>query len=75
MNVLSTLELLNKDTNEFIEEYDRIKNVLLWALNKQSPKKPLLKKGKYICLNCSGLLGDKSNFAYCPFCGQFIDWR
>ena len=57
------------------------------ALEKQIPKKPVIRKGEaysiyYDCPKCKGYLvslldgnwcaGNRYN--YCPFCGQVLDW-
>lgn len=66
------------------EKEDCAYYVAISALEKQIPKKPRLSKGcnwSYRCPSCGNLLfwtDEPKNhgikYAYCPDCGQHIDW-
>lgn len=60
---------------------DFVINKAIAALEKQIPKKPIkLEDGYYYCEHCGeykSLMffgGSKKRFAYCPICGQALDW-
>lgn len=65
---------------EFSEKYEKMLNRVRYSLSKQVPTKPVFHKGKcgsrynyYTCGHCG--FGVRSEiYAFCPNCGQQIDW-
>ena len=68
---------LSRDRCEGFDCYDNSVKVIADALEKQIPKKPIMRKDVaetyYICPECEWGV-DKFDDNYCSDCGQKLDW-
>ena len=67
----------DKDMSEHPEKYERALQIAREVFLKQTPVKPCINEGEYICSVCEKLehstLGKGDE--YCWHCGQKIDWE
>ena len=67
----------DKDMSEHPEKYERALQIAREVFHKQTPVKPCINEGEYICSVCEKLehstLGKGDE--YCWHCGQKIDWE
>lgn len=48
------------------------REMAIYALEKQIPKKPIINERKIQCIN--GHNQPTQHYKYCPMCGQLMDW-
>ena len=56
------------------EEMREVRNIAIEALEKQLPKKPILKRNAYGGISVCPTCGASDYGKYCRQCGQKLDW-
>ena len=68
---IAILESQEPEDEEYYLQLEHEKMVLD-ALEKQIPKKPIISRRKIQCVN--GHNQPTQHYKYCPMCGQLMDW-
>ena len=75
-NLIELCLYYDKQMSEYPERYDMALQIARDAFHKQTPVKPCVDEGEYVCSVCDKLehstLGKGDE--YCWHCGQKIDW-
>lgn len=80
MTVEETITLVKEcGFNVETTKHSECEKVVLNALEKQIPKKPLDIEGDYTalygsCPNCKNIVCDNEDYKFCNECGQALDW-
>ena len=76
-NLIELCLYYDKQMSEYPERYDMALQIARDAFHKQTPVKPCVDEGEYVCSVCDTLehstLGKGDE--YCWHCGQKIDWE
>ena len=76
MTIEEAVKILKENKErQLATDYCRIKDMAIFALEKQIAKKPLKQNGYIECPFCmTDIKEDKGN-SWCLVCGQKLDWR
>ncbi len=72
--VKDNIKILESQEPEDVGYYLQLEHekIVLDALEKQTPKRPIINKRKTQCVN--GHNQPIQHYKYCPMCGQLMDW-